>query len=524
MRPIRVAALAVLLALVTGSWAGLAQPALAQAQPGAAKPVPILSARQLDALDAAIETARREWEIPGVAVAIVQGDSIVLAKGYGVREIGKPDPVTERTLFGIGSNGKTFTAALAAMMVDEGKLRWDDPVWKYLPAFRVADAYVSRHATIRDALSHRTGIEGPLALYYGAPLSAAQIIDRMRFLGQQTGFRDRFNYSNLMIMVAGEATAAVAGRSWGDLLDERIFGPLGMTESVRSGRRLAGKPNVASAHMLDQEGRLVVVPNIDGENMAPAGALFSSAIDMAQFLRFQLGNGVYRGKRLISERSMAAMRTVVTPTSAESNGKTGFGYGLGWFIGTYRGHRAIWHGGGVDGMLSDMELLLDDQVGVVVLTNRTSHAMHNALTLQVFDVLLGGPARDWNGEALAAQKRQQEREAALRRAVEGRRLDVPPPWPLEQYAGRYADSLLGEITVAMDGERLVARYHPGYVATLEPWQYDTFRMAWAHPSALNPPFAIFHRSPVGGPLELEVTGVGRFLRQDQAGGRGSGSR
>lgn len=503
-----------LFTLIASCLPGLAVPIAAQSEPAATRPAPILSLRQLQDLDRYIEKARKEWEIPGLAVAIVQGDSVVLAKGYGVREMGKAEPVTEHTLFGIGSNGKTFTAALAAMMVDDGKLQWDDPIWKYLPAFRVTDPYVSQHATIRDALSHRTGIAGPLAFYYGSPLTAAQLIQRLRFLDPDSEFRTRLTYSNVMFMVAGEATAAVSGHSWGDLLHQRLYTPLGMTQSVRSGRRLSGLKDVASAHMSGRDGRLVVVPNIDGESMAPAGAPFASIRDMAQFLRLQLGHGVYRGKRLISEQSIAAMRSLVTPAAVGTgDGRIGLGYGLGWFVGTYRGRRAIWHGGGVDGMLSDMQLLLDDQVGVVVLTNQSSHNMHTALTYHIFDLVLGLPQRDWNGEALARNARQRAAEDTRRRTLEAQRGTIPPPWTLEKYTGRYTDSLLGEITIAAERDSLVARYHPGYVAALVPWEYNTFRMDWRYPSALNPPFATFHASPTGGPVELELIGVGRFRKR-----------
>ena len=499
MRTLRIAALIVLGPIAT-----------LEAQQAAA----ILSRPQLADLDTWIEKARKEWELPGIAVAIVQGDSVVLAKGYGVRELGKSDSVNEHTLFGIGSNAKTMTAALAAMMVDEGKLRSDDPIYRYLPAFRVADPYVSQNATVRDALSHRTGVRGPLAFYYGAPLTTPQIVERMRFLDQETGFRSTFNYSNLMFMVAGEVTAAVAGKSWGDLLHERIYGPLDMNESVRSGQRLAGRANVASAHMTRRDGQLIVIPNIGGEAMAPAGALFSSARDMAQWLRLQLGNGVYQGKRLISERSMNAMRTVVTATTFGSgDGRTGFGYGLGWFMGTYRGHRAIWHGGGVDGMTSDLQLLPDDQVGVVVLTNSSSNSLHRALTQHVFDLVLGLPEKDWNGEALARAAKQRDAETARMKALEAQRFNAPPPWPLERYAGTYSDSLMGEMTIAVDGDKLIARYHPGYVATLVPWSLNTFRLDWRYPSAVNPPFATFSQSPTGGMPDLEVAGVGRFRRR-----------
>jgi CubicO group peptidase (beta-lactamase class C family) len=172
-------------------------------------PARLLTAAQLQELDRYILNAMEAWGIPGVAVAIVQGDSVMMAKGFGVKELGKPDRVDAHTLFAIGSNTKTTTASLIAMLVDEGKMRWDDPVWKYLPSFRVADPYVSREATIRDLLSHRTDLENDNAVWYGSTLTRAQLIDKLRFLKQESGFRSRYSYNNLMMVVAGEAAARV---------------------------------------------------------------------------------------------------------------------------------------------------------------------------------------------------------------------------------------------------------------------------------------------------------------------------
>ncbi|MGH7469055.1 MAG: serine hydrolase domain-containing protein [Longimicrobiales bacterium] len=340
----------------------VAAPARAQRGGGtpATRPVKFLSAQQLSALDTHIEQARQQWEVPGLAITIVQGDSVVWARGYGVKELGKPERVDENTLFAIGSSGKSMTAAVISMLVDEGKMRLDDQVWMHLPNFRVADPYVSREATIRDLLSHRTDLENADLVWYGAPLTRAQIIEKLRHLKQAASFRSRFMYNNLMLMVAGEAAAAAAGKPWEELVRERVFSPLGMTNSLSNPQELTPQSNVASPHM-PVRGKLAVIPHRDTRNIAPAGAQYSSARDMAQYLRFQLGNGAYRGKRIVSESSVAQMRSVITsngtPVVISDSSTTGLGYGLGWFTEYYRGHRLLRHGGAIDGMLTEMMFL-----------------------------------------------------------------------------------------------------------------------------------------------------------------------
>lgn len=481
------------------------------------RPAPLLSAAQLRALDQHIEQVRQQWSVPGLAIAIVQGDSVVFARGYGVRELGKPDRVDEHTLFSIGSSGKSMTAAVTAMLVDERRMRFDAPVWAYLPDFRVADPYVSRHATIRDLLAHRTGLENAIGAWYGSTLTRGELIrQRFRFLQQEVGFRSRMLYNNLMLMAAGEAAAAADGASFEELMQRRLFAPLGMTSTVVSITEVRPGSNLVAPHR-QVGGALAPVPHRNTRNIGGAGGYYSSARDMAQYLRFQLGNGVYRGQRLVSESSMAEMRAVNIPGRApvvlSDSGSTALGYGLGWFLEYYRGHRALDHGGSIDGMLTAMTLLPEDQIGVVVLTNRDGHAMHTALVRHVLDVALGLPARDWNGMAFArAQRGGQGGERGPPQVGVG---PAPPSLPLEGYAGAYADSLNGTMRVTFEGGALRLEWedHPGFTARLEPWRYNAFRVVdWESAGVLAPlaSVATFQLDQNGRPAALEIGALGSF--------------
>jgi len=499
-------------------WCGLALlvPATVVGQRGGGtpptKPAPLLTAAQLRTLDEHIETVRQQWEVPGLAIAIVQGDSVVFAKGYGVKELGKPDRVDERTLFSIGSSGKSMTAAVTAMLVDEGKMRFDDPVWTHLPTFRVADPYVSRHATIRDLLAHRTGVETATGAWYGSPLTRAQLISqRFRFLQQEVEFRSRMLYNNLMLMTAGEAAAAVAGLTFEELLNRRLFGPLEMTETKVNITEVPAGSNIVAPHMRI-DGRFVPIPHRNTQNIGGAGGYYSNVRNMAQYLRFQLGNGTYRGKRLVSERSMAEMRSVnisdLAPVILTDSGATSLGYGMGWFLQYYRGHRVIDHGGSIDGMLAAMTLLPEDQIGVVVLTNRDGHSMHNALVRHVFDVALGLSERDWNGEAWARSQRARPSAPAATAAA-------PMSLPLERYAGVYADSINGTARVTFEGGVLRLNWddRAGFSAKLEPWQYNAFRVVnWENAGVLAPlaSTATFQLDSTGRPVRLEIGLLGSF--------------
>ena len=244
--------------------------------------------------DAYVRTALAAWKVPGVAIAIVRNDSLVYAKGYGVREIGKPTTVDERTIFAIGSSSKAFTAAAVAILVDSGKVRLDAPATAYLPGFQLRDSYASREITVRDLLSHRSGLARGELIWYGSDNDRDEILRRVRFLEPTWSFRSQFGYQNIMYLAAGQVVAKTANVSWDDFIRQRIFQPLGMTASSTTVTALRGVDNLAAPHA-DVNDTVRAIPYRNIDNIAPAGSINSNVIDMAQWLRLQIGGGKYAG-------------------------------------------------------------------------------------------------------------------------------------------------------------------------------------------------------------------------------------
>ncbi len=434
--------------------------------------------------DAYVNQALAAWKVPGVAIAIVRNDSLIYAKGYGQREIGKPDRVDERTIFAIGSSSKAFTAAAIAIEVDERKLRWDDPAAKFLPGLQLFDPYASRELTVRDLLSHRSGLERGDLLWYGSDLGRGQILHRVRFLEPSWSFRSQFGYQNLMYLAAGEVSARVAGKSWDDVIAERIFAPLGMTASSTTIRKLAGASNVASPHTeIDDTVRVVPWRNID--NIAPAGSINSNVVEMSNWVRLQLGQGKFGGKQVITSAQIEEMHkphTIVPLDGAWkllnpiSNFLT---YGLGWFLQDYRGEKVVQHGGNIDGMTALVGMIPGKNFGVVILTNMNGSGLPYALLNRTFDAHLKAAPRDWSGDMrknfdalLTAGRDAQKRMESQR--VSG----TKPSLPLASYAGTFADSLYGETVVRENGGALQISRGPAFQGTLEHWHFDTFRASW----------------------------------------------
>jgi CubicO group peptidase (beta-lactamase class C family) len=365
----------------------LPAPAAAQAVP-AAQTIPTLAER-LDRLAAEIDRNRIDLHVPGAALAIVRGDEVIFARGFGVADVEKRTPVTPNTPFFIGSATKAFTATLVGMLVDEGRLEWDDPVEKYLPEFRLA---VQRkdpndRATLRDVLSHRTGFTRMGLLETNTGLSSDEILRRASSAEAFAPFRQRFLYNNVHFLAAGSAAAAAAGTSWDALMKARILTPLGMTATRTSLREAWNDPRTARGYWWDETGqtfRPVTLEalgiNIDG--IAPAGAISSTALDMTAWLRFLVRQGVQDGKSLISP---AALATTWTPQIQVGGG---VGYGMGWFVRNWQGQRLIEHGGAIAGYSAEVGLLPDSNIGFVVLTNTLSALPSIAMQL-VPQYLLG---------------------------------------------------------------------------------------------------------------------------------------
>lgn len=435
----------------------------------------------LAGFDAYVNKAIKDWEVPGVAIAIVKDDKIILAKGYGVKKLGDATPVDERTVFAIGSSSKAFTATSLAMLIDEGKLKWNDPATKYLPGFETYDPYVTRELSVRDLITHRSGLERGDFLWYGTENDRDEILRRTRFIKPSWSLRSNFGYQNLMFLAAGQVVNKVDGKSWDDFIIQRIFVPLGMASSGTSIRAFKGD-NVATPHAkFDEKVEPIAWRNID--NIAPAGSINSNVVDMSQWIRLQLGQGTYQGKQLFSAaaaKEMHSPQTIIPRAGAmellypEAHFLS---YGMGWFLSDYRGKKVVEHGGAIDGMRAQVAMLPEEKLGVVILTNMNGSALPHILMYKVFDAYLeGNRQKDWSGDLLKAFKGLEEQgKAAAKKQEESRVMNTRPSLAVEKYAGTYKSDLYGDVRVTIDGGKLNVRFGPAFVSELEHWHYDTFR-------------------------------------------------
>lgn len=461
-------------------------------------------------LDAYAARILKEFEVPGLAIAIVKDGKVVLAKGYGVRKLGEPKLVDENTLFGIASNTKAFTAALLAMLVDEGKISWDDPVIKHLPGFQLYDPYVTREMTIRDLLTHRSGLglgAGDLLWWPPTDFSRDELVRRLRFIKPASSFRSRYAYDNVLYMVAGQVITAVTGKSWDDFIEERIFAPLGMTTSNTSVRIFSSSVDVATPHA-KFDGRVQTISPQPLDNVAPCGAINSSVAEMARWLIAQLNRGaISENNRLFSERQSREMWSAQTilplndPPPHLAPLRANFAaYGLGWGLTEYRGFKTVSHTGGLLGYVSRVTLVPDLNLGVVVLTNQQSGGAFQSLTYRVLDHYMNAPATDW----IAAYKKSEDMgEARAAQVAKGqaanRAADSKPSLPLAKYAGRYTDAWYGDMMISLENDKMVLRFAhtPLLVGDLEHWQYDTFIARWRDRSLEADAFVSFALKPDG---------------------------
>ena len=367
--------------------------------PAAGQPAP------LTGFDDYVNTAVREWDVPGLAVSVVKDGKVVFSKGYGVRKVGESAPVDEHTLLSIGSISKSFTAVALGMLVDEGKLSWDDPVSQYLPYFQLHDPYVTRELTIRDLLVHRSGLPEVCGgiLLYGSDYSREEVLKRLRYIKPVSSFRSTFAYQSVTYMAAGEVIRAVTGKSWDDFIRERIFTPLGMNESNSLFRDLKTSKNLALPHVRI-DGKPVAIAYRDSDALGPAGSIVSSAHDMARYMQLLLAEGTLGGKKLYSEKVAkelftAQMLVPIRPSShpALKAINTRFSaYGFGWFLREYRGRVLVNHSGGMDGMAAIVMLMPEEKLGVTVLSHQDG-GIPIAMAYRVLDAFLGAPPTDWAG-------------------------------------------------------------------------------------------------------------------------------
>jgi CubicO group peptidase (beta-lactamase class C family) len=465
-----------------------------QAEPGASAP-------DLAAFDRYVAQAVRDWRVPGLAIAIVKNDSVVLARGYGVLDLTKPAPVNEHTRFAIGSTTKAMTSAALGMLVDEGKLRWDDRVIDHFPDFRLYDPYVTRELTVRDLLTHRSGLPGTDLLWLRGDLTLAEMMRRLRFVQPASSFRSQWSYQNVVYAIGGALIAKVSGMPWEDFVRARIFTPLGMTESEPLVAGIESRPNVARPHA--QSGDTVrAVPVRSTDPVASAGSVWSSVSDMAKWMRFILDSGRVGTRRLLTPATFSELVTPQIRASAATYPALTlvrphiFGYALGWFVQDYRGETVWMHTGSINGMIAIVGLLPDRRAGVIVLANLDHAEVRHALMYKVFDLYAGNPERDWSAELRRLFATRSAPPAAAQLPATG----SPPSLPLERYAGTYVDSTYGSVEVTLAEGALHARFGNEDLGKLVPREYDGFRGAGSTTVTFQPDGA-------GGIASLRVFGA-----------------
>ena len=466
----------------------------------------------LAGLDDYIMSAMPRWEVPGLAIAVIRNDSVIHARGYGVRELGRPGAVDEHTLFAIASTTKAMTSAALGMLVDEGRLDWDDHVAEHLPAFQLSDPFISHDVTIRDLLTHRSGIARSDNLWIAGPFDRAEVLRRARYLPSTAGFRSEYGYHNVMYIAAGEVVGAVSGVSWDDFIEQRLFQPLGMTRSTTRAAVVETRDNVAASHT-DVNGSVRAVPRRNYDNIGGAGATFSSVRDMAQWIRLQLNHGVYEGTRLLSPGTMRELHMPQVVIRMDTTTERMFpntnlrAYALGWNVQDYHGRKLVHHSGSLNWTRTQIGMVPSEGIGVIVIANYGSSNLQLALMYRVLDALMGLPARDWSAEYLEPARRSRERSEA---APEAERIaGTEPSLALEDYAGTYTSDLYGDVRLTVEGGRLVLSYAPDYVADLEHWHHDTFRATWRR-EGFGRAFVTFGLDRRARVVRMELDGFGAF--------------
>lgn len=383
----------------------------------------------------------------------------------------------------MGSTSKAFTVALLQMLQQEGKLNLDDPATKYLPSLQMYDPYVTRELTVRDLVTHRSGLPTANAVWYGTPYSREEVLRRVRYRKPTASFRSLWQYQNEMFLAAGQVVAAVDGRSWDDAVKARIFAPLGMNATGTTVRVLASMPDVAQPHM-EHNGTVGIIPYRNIDNIAPAGSINSSARDMAQWIRFQLAKGKWNGTQLLNAAAFDDARRPIMPIPANpfgdltTPGAQLHTYGMAWMSYVWNGRVVVEHSGGIDGMTAEVALVPEENLGLVVLANLSTVAPQ-VLQNYLLDGFFGRPKRDWIGEVADkfAKLEGQAKEAADK-AERERVKDSRPTLALSAYAGTYSDSLYGDVVVREANGGLQLTFLGNREARLEHWQYDTFRAVW----------------------------------------------
>lgn len=436
--------------------------------------------------DSWVEASRQDWKIPGMAVGIVKDGEVIYAKGFGEKRLGSGEKVDANTIFSIASVSKNMTAAALGILVDEGKIDWDDKITNHIPWFQLKDPWITKEITIRDALTHRVGSGRLLGnrLQFMTASPRDSVLYQMRYMDLEKPFRSAFVYNNVMYSLAGQIIEYTDGRTWDVFLKERLFDPLGMNSTTTSITQLKNSDNQAYPHQ-EIEGKVVPIARRNWDNAGPAGGVNASVNDLNKWMLMQLGiSGEYKGKTIISAQQMNEIHKpqMVVPRANAMDAQGS--YGFGWNITDYKGKRVITHGGATDGFNTSMYLMPELDLGIIVVGNNFN-GLGNAVAYQVMDAFLGNSDVDWSERYLQGYNRAYERASEAREKIHQAQVrNTKPSLDLDAYVGAYRSKGYGKLEVKKEGKDLVLHFWDtdGLEAKLEHWHYDTFRAVWKNPA------------------------------------------
>ena len=449
----------------------------------------VLSSNQIDSV---VEKTLKTFNVPGIAVAVIKDGKLIHAKGYGVRSIKTNKPVDENTLFGVASNTKAFTAAAIGMLVDEGKVSWDTKVTDIIPEFKMYDPYVTSQFTVKDLLTHRSGLglgAGDLMIWPdSSTVTKAQLIHNLRYLKPVSSFRTKFDYDNLLYIVAGDIVARVSKMPYEDFIETRIIQPLGMTKTAASWYRLKDRSNVIDGHA-PYQGKLIPVGLSFGEVANSAGGIYSNVVDMSKWVTAMINGGKYGDKLEKRLFSASVAKELWTPQTIIGGGAAYntrfYSYGLGWFLGDVNGHFQAAHTGGLSGIVTQVTILPEMKLGIIVLTNQQSGEAFYSITNSIRDGYLGMKNQNrikiYNDAHLANEKEADSIVAKTWSDIAAEQKNNNQAKPKENnYYGTFADSWFGDVTISnVNGKmHFAAKNAPKLRGDMTFYKGNTFIVKW----------------------------------------------
>lgn len=427
----------------------------------------------------------KDWDVPSATIGIVKDGKLVFTGSYGVKEIGKKEKPNKNTLYAIASNSKAFTSAILGMLVEEGKLKWNDKVKDYLPYFALYDPWVSNEVTIRDLLSHRVGLgtfSGDV-IWYKSNLTSEEIVKRVKYIPAAYDFRAGYGYSNVMYITAGEVIKKITGKTWAENVKERIFIPLQMDRTITSPKYLEAKGNFATPHARESDKNIPIVWE-DWEEIGALGGVISSVNDISKWMILNLNHGMLGTDTIFSKKTRNMVwrphnNFYINQTKKNDFNRHFNAYGLGWGLSDYHGFLRVGHTGGYDGMITAITMIPDKNLGIVVLTNGMNSPIM-AATYYGLDQFLGVETVDWSTKMLTSKAKRQKEDTRIADRKKAHILHTKPSIAIEDCVGVFKSDIYGEITISKKGNdlRMNFEHSSSLSATLRHWHYDVYEIIW----------------------------------------------